>query len=289
VGPREEPPFSPSRRLFNAALLVAAAAATLDALADGVQLGDRSALSQLVPAEEIEVAAAEQYRQLLAEAASRGALAPAGHPQVRRLRYIAGRLIPHTTSPNLKPTPRAAQWRWEVNLIGTREINAFCMPGGKIAFFAGILDRLQLTDDEVAMVMGHEMTHALREHAREQIGKTTATNGLIELGAALFGLGSGARTLANLGARLLSLRFSRADEAEADRGGLDLAARGGYDPHAGITLWRKMEGASRGSPPEWLSSHPAGPSRIREIEAHLPEVLPVYARAEKPRVRFDTL
>jgi Zn-dependent protease with chaperone function len=286
VQDREHHRFSGSRRLFNATLIGAFAAAAFNVFADGVQLGDRSALTQLVPAEEIEAAAAQQYRQLLEEAARRGALAPANHPQMRRLRYIAGRIVPFSTSPNLKATPRAAQWRWEVHRIATDDINAFCMPGGKIAFFSGILDRLQLTDDEVAIVMGHEMTHALREHAREQIGKSVATNGLIELGAALFGLGRGGRTLASLGARLLNLSFSRADESEADRGGLDLAARAGYDPQAGITLWKKMEAASHGSPPEWLSTHPAGPSRIQQIEALLPEVLPVYARAEKPSVRF---
>jgi predicted Zn-dependent protease len=277
----------PSRRLFGAALLAGAAAAALPAWADGVQLGDRSALSQLVPAEEIEAAAAQQYRKLLEEAAAQRALAPESNPQLQRLRYIAQRLIPHATSPNLRPTARAAQWNWEVNLIASQQVNAFCMPGGKIAFFTGLLNQLRLTDDEVAMVMGHEMTHALREHSREQLGKNAATSGLIELGAALFGLGSGGRTLANLGAQLMSLRFSREDETEADMGGLDLAARAGYDPRAGLTLWDKMAQASQGSPPEWLSSHPAGPSRIEQIRAHLPEVMPLYSRADKPRERFD--
>jgi len=240
-------------------------------------------LAQLVPADQIEAAASQQYREMLKQASQQRALAPESHPQVQRLRAIAKRLIPYTDSPNLKSTPRAKQWRWEVNLFASKQINAFCMPGGKIAFFSGILEQLKLTDDEAAVVMGHEMAHALREHARERMGKTAATNGLIELGAALFGLGSGGRYLANLGGQLLTLRFSREDESEADKVGLDVAARAGYDPRAGISLWRKMGQASKGSPPQWLSTHPPGEARIQQIEATLPAVEPLYARAAKPR------
>jgi predicted Zn-dependent protease len=119
------------------------------------------------------------------------------------------------------------------------------------------------------------------------MGKTTATNGLIELGAALFGLGSGGRYLAGLGGQLLTLRFSRDDESEADKVGLDLSARAGYNPAAGVTLWQKMGQASRGSPPQWLSTHPAGPARIQEIQATLPAVQPLYERAPKPSKRFE--
>jgi predicted Zn-dependent protease len=137
------------------------------------------------------------------------------------------------------------------------------------------------------MVMGHEMAHALREHARERMGKTAATNGLIELGSALFGLGNGGRYLAGLGGQLLTLRFSREDESEADKVGLDVAARAGYNPRAGITLWQKMGQASRGAPPQWLSTHPAGTARIQQIEATLPAVEPLFARAPKPRERFE--
>ena len=118
-----------------------------------------------VPAEEVEQAAAQQYTQMMREAAEKKALAPDSHPQVQRLRYIANRIVPHALPWN----PRAANWRWEVNLLGDKTINAFCMPGGKIAFFFGILDKLQLSDDEVAAIMGHEAAHALRPHrARSQ-------------------------------------------------------------------------------------------------------------------------
>jgi predicted Zn-dependent protease len=278
-----------ARRRFGATLLAGGAALALPGLAaaDGVVVGDRSSLAGLVPAEEIEAAAAQQYRQMLQQASQQRALAPDGHAQVIRLRAIAQRIIPFVNSPNLKSTPRASSWRWEINLIGSKQVNAFCMPGGKIAFFYGLLDQLKLNDDEVAMVMGHEIAHALREHARERMGKNAATSGLIELGSALFGLGSGGRYLANLGGQLLTLRFSREDESEADKVGLDLAARAGYDPGAGVTLWQKMGAASRGSPPQWLSTHPAGTARIQEIQSNLPSVQPLYERSAKPSRRYS--
>jgi Zn-dependent protease with chaperone function len=161
------------------------------------------------------------------------------------------------------------------------------MPGGKIAFFYGILDRLKLSDDEVAMVMGHEMTHALREHSREQLGKTFATRAAIEIGAAVFGLGTGGRLLADMGGQLLTMKFSRTDETEADLVGLELAARSGYDPRAGISLWQKMAAANQRAPVELLSTHPSGPSRISDIRANLPKVLGLYERADKPRERYE--
>jgi predicted Zn-dependent protease len=274
-----------SRRLFTGGLLVAAGSGlALPAWArEGVEVGPRSSFTQLVSAEQIEQAAGQNYREMLQQAAQKNALAPPNHPQVVRLRAIAQRLIPYTYEWN----DRARQWPWEVNLVGGKQINAFCMPGGKIAFFLGILDQLKLTDDEVAMVMGHEMTHALREHARERIGKTMATRGAIEIGAALLGLGDTARYAAGLGGQLFTLKFGRDDESEADLVGLELAARAGYDPHAGVTLWNKMAVASKGAPPQWLSTHPSGPTRIRDIERALPKVEPLYARAARPAVRFE--
>ena len=275
--------FMPRRRLFGAALLAAGAATALPAWArEGVDVGSRSGFSKIVSADQIEQAASTQYQQMQREAAGQHALAPDSHPQLIRLRAIAQRLIPYTYEWN----DRARQWKWEVSLIGSKQINAFCMPGGKIAFYYGILDQLKLSDDEVAMVMGHEMAHALREHARERMGKTMATRGAIEIGAALLGLGSGSRYLADIGGQLLTLKFGREDESEADLGGMELAARAGYDPHAGITLWQKMAEASQGEPPQFLSTHPSGPTRIHDMQATLPQVEPLYARAAKPTRRF---
>jgi predicted Zn-dependent protease len=160
------------------------------------------------------------------------------------------------------------------------------MPGGKIAFYFGILSRLQLNDAEVAAIMGHEVAHALREHARERIAKTTAT----QLGAnalsALLGLGGLGDAMVQMGGQLLTLRFSREDETEADLVGLDLSARAGYDPGAGVWVWILMRGAGGGAPPQFLSTHPAGETRIRDIQSKLPKVEPLFRRAAKPEREF---
>ena len=273
-----------SRRVFTGGLLGSGALLAMPAWArEGVEVGSRSNFSKIVSAEQIEQAAAQQYREMLQKAAAKNALAGSSSPQLVRLRAIAERLIPFTFEWN----DRAKAWRWEVNLINSAQINAFCMPGGKIAFFTGILEKLKLTDDEVAMIMGHEAAHALREHARERIGKTTATRGAIEIGAALFGLGNGGRLLADMGGQLLTLQFSRSDESEADLVGIELAARAGYDPNAGVTLWQKMGAAAKGAPPQFISTHPSGPTRISDIQRSLPQVEPLYARAGKPGQRFD--
>ena len=251
--------------------------ACLPALAEGVDVGKPSVVGNLVPAATVEKQAAQQYGELKRQAAAKRALAPDDHPQLRRLRAIAARMIPFVGRYN----PRARQWQWEVILIGSRQINAFCMPGGKIAFYTGILDQLKLTDDEVAMVMGHEIAHALREHARERMAK----NQLTQLGASLLGelVGGGRYTGAfQLGGNLLSLKFSRDDESESDVVGLDIAARAGFDPRAAVSLWQKMAAANSKTPLEFLSTHPAGDNRIKEIEKHLPAVMPLYEKARKP-------
>ena len=271
-----------ARRRWSLGLLGLAAAGPVLAR-EGVDVGKSSSFTKLVPADQVEKAAAQQFVQMQSQARQQRALAPDDHPQLVRLRYIAKRIIPYTTVWN----KRAAQWKWEVILLGSGDINAFCMPGGKIAFYWGILSKLQLNDDEVAMIMGHEMAHALREHARERMGKSFATRGALELGSALLGLGNTGRMVAGMGEQLLSLTFSRSDESEADLVGMELAARAGYNPAAGITLWEKMGAASKGAPPEFLSTHPAGPTRIKDIEASLAKVEPLYVRAAKPERRFE--
>ena len=231
----------------------------------------------------MEQSAQQQYRQMLQQASSQRGLAPVDHPQVQRLRTMAERMVPFAPECN----ERARAWRWEVNLIGSPEINAFCMPGGKIGFFYGILARLQLSDDEVAVIMGHEIAHALLEHAREQLGKNTLTQQGLRIGAALLGLGSVGDMAAQLGSQLLSLTYSRGDESEADALGLVMSARAGYRPEAGVTLWQKMMAASGGkAPPKLLSTHPASADRIRDIESRLPQVQPLYEAADKPKRVF---
>ena len=270
----------PGRRAFLLAAAGSAAVAVTTPVLAQVDVGKSSGLRNLVPAEELENAATQEYAKLLAEARKQGALAPADHPQLQRLRSIAAKLVPQTAQWN----DRAKQWKWEVNLIGSKQVNAFCMPGGKIAFYTGILDQLKLSDDETAMIMGHEMAHALREHARARIAKTQGTGTLLSLGAQLLGLGDLGGMAANIGTQLISLRFSREDETDADLVGLELAARGGYNPQAAVRLWEKMGQASGGSGNgggalSFLSTHPSGPARIQQLQANVPKVQGLYQRA----------
>lgn len=267
------------RRLFTGLLLAGAATPALAAIAEC----KRSGFTRAVSADQVEQSAGQQYRQMLQQASGQRALAPSEHPQAQRLRAIAQRIIPFTPECN----ERARSWRWEVNLLGSPELNAFCMPGGKIAFYYGILAKLQLDDDEVAAIMGHEVAHALLEHAREQMGKNMVTQGGLRLGAALLGLGDVGDLAAQVGSKLLSLTYSRNDETEADRLGLIMSSQAGYDPAAGVRLWNKMREATAGkAPPKWLSTHPSSADRIRDIERLLPRVQPLYAQAEKPPRRF---
>jgi predicted Zn-dependent protease len=242
---------------------------------EGVAVGHASRLSQLVPAAEVEKAAAQQYNELLQQAATKHSLAPADHPQLQRIRAVAQRLIAQAPQWNA----RAASWKWEENLIGSNQINAFCMPGGKIVFFSGIIDQLKLTDDEIAMVMGHEMAHALREHARERMAKGELTNVGANVLVQVLGMGQVGQMLTGYGAQLLSLKFSRSDESEADLVGMELAARAGYDPRAAITLWKKMGQASKASSPQWISTHPSDSTRIAQLQNNLPRVMPLYERS----------
>jgi predicted Zn-dependent protease len=271
------------RRLLFGGLIAACAVPGLVSAREGVDVGEKSWATRLVPAEQVEAAGAQQYQQMMQQAAQQRALAPATQPQLIRLREIAKRIIAQSSQWN----SRVKQWRWEVNLVASPQLNAFCMPGGKIAFFYGILEKLQLSDDEVAMVMGHEVAHALREHARERMAKTAGTSLGINIASALLGLGNVGDTLLRMGGQLATLTFSREDESEADLVGMELASRAGYDPRASVTLWKKMGAAAKGAPPQWLSTHPAGPTRIRDLESNLPKVLPLYQKADKPPQRFE--
>lgn len=283
------------RRLFTG-LAAASAALALPGMAwaqsapaappleEGVRrdVGKSSVFINAVPPEQVEQAAAQQFQQMARQAQQKNQLAPPDHPQVVRLRAIAQRIIPFAPPWN----PRARDWKWDVQLFGSNQINAFCMPGGKIAFYWGILSKLQLSDDEVAMIMGHEVAHALREHARERMGKQAATRLGANVVSSLLGLGQLGDMAVGMGAQLLTLKFSRDDETEADLVGLELAARAGYNPEAGVTLWQKMLQANKGAPPEFMSTHPAGESRIQDIQKVLPKVQPLYARAPRPERLF---
>jgi predicted Zn-dependent protease len=242
-------------------------------------MGPRPASAQALNVQ-LEQQSAQQYRQLIAQARAKNALATDRNVDLQRLRRIQERILPYTYAVN----PRAKQWQWEVNLLRSDQVNAFCMPGGKIVFYNGIIQKLALTDDEIAIVMGHEITHALKEHGVEQMKKQLYGEVAARTGGALLSAWLGVNPyVTDLGARaangFLQLHFSRADEAEADAVGLELAARAGFDPRAGVVLWQKMGRIAKGAPPQWLSDHPADANRIAEIQRRLPAVLPLYAQA----------
>jgi predicted Zn-dependent protease len=244
---------------------------------EGVKVRRASIMRNLVPAASLEKAALQQYGQLRAQAVGRNALLPEDDAQAKRVQRIAKELLPHTHKWN----SRAKDWPWEVMVVKTPTVNALCMPGGKIAVFTGIIDTLKLTDDELAVVLGHEMAHALREHARARAAKVTLTNvGTLAVGLVI---GGNVGELARQGGGLLNLKFNRDDERDADLIGMEIAARAGYDPEAGITLWQKMAQVARGAPPTWLSTHPSSEDRVRRMKAAMKDVAKLYERGKANR------
>ena len=254
--------------------LLAAVPATYAQDNEGVKVPRKSVYRYLFSADKIEQQAGAQYAQMMQQAAQRNSRAADNDAQLVRLRRIAQELLPGAQKFN----ERAKDWKWDVNLLRSNQINAFCMPGGKIAFFTGILQKLQLSDDEVAIVMGHEIAHALREHSRARAAKSTLTS--IGTMAVAVLVGGNAGEIARMGGGLLGLKFSRNDETEADLIGMELAARAGYDPSSGVHLWEKMSAAAKGAPMEFMSTHPSGTTRISTIKANLKDVMPLYERAK---------
>lgn len=237
---------------------------------------DRKQL-MLVSSAEINQASAKSYQQTLVEANQKGLLNP-NAAQLQRIQRIANRLIPQVNIYN----PSAKAWSWQVNMLKSDELNAYCSPGGKIMFYTGIIDRLNLTDDEIAAIMGHEMAHALREHGRERASRSGATQLGLSVLASAAGLTEGQAQLAGIATQLgLNLPFSRNQESEADALGLELMARAGFNPQAAISLWNKMNAASQGQPPQFLSTHPGSQTRIQNIQALLPRVNPLYLQARR--------
>jgi len=227
----------------------------------------------LVSEQEVEASAKKQYAAMMAEAQKKNAL-DRDAAQVKRVKTITSRLVPQTTVFR----PDAQKWAWEAHVLSLNDVNAWCMPGGKMAVYSGLIEKLQATDDELAAVMGHEIAHALREHSREAISRQMATQTAVGIAGALFGVGELGQGLGNMVADVtLNLPNSRTNEVEADRIGVELAARAGYNPQAAISLWEKMAKlSSGGQPPKWLSTHPSHEDRINDLRAYAQKVMPLY-------------
>jgi len=234
--------------------------------------------SMMLSSKEVNESAASAYQQVLA-GASKKDLVNQDAVLLERVRRVSQRLIPQTGVFRAD----APGWDWEVNLISSKELNAWCMPGGKIAFYTGLIEKLKLTDDEIAAVMGHEIAHALREHGRERASQAMAQGIALSILGAVAGVSRGGMDLTQTVLNVtLNLPNSREHETEADRIGVELAARAGYDPYAAVHVWEKMAQASGGQSPEILSTHPAPATRIADLRVYAARVMPLYEQA-RPR------
>lgn len=237
----------------------------------------------MISAAQIDRMSAISFEQQAKAAQKKKILITSG-PEYERLKTIANRLIPQTAV--FRDDTRG--WNWGLQLIDSPIVNATCAPGGRITFYTGIINKLNLTDDEIAAIMGHEIAHAVREHGREQVSQALAQNIISNVALAAAGAGSAQSIDAanQIMQYVLVLPNSRQNEREADAIGLELVARGGYDPRAAITLWQKMSKESQGkNPPEFLSTHPSNENRIKELSALIPKVMPLYETANKEKTK----
>jgi Zn-dependent protease with chaperone function len=261
--------------LVSACLLIACA----NTSRPGVVGVERSQF-MMISAAQIERISASSFDQQAKAAQKKNILITSG-PQYERLKTIANRLIPQTAVFR----DDTHSWNWGLQLIDSPLVNATCAPGGRITFYSGIINKLNLTDDEIAAIMGHEIAHAVREHGRERVSQAMAQNVIANVALAATGAGSAQSIDAanQIMQYVLVLPNSRQNETEADAIGLEIAARGGYDPRAAITLWEKMSKESKGkNPPEFLSTHPSNENRIKELSALMPRVMPLYEAAKRP-------
>ena len=263
--------------LLSAGILLAGCQSVNTTSGGAVGVERKQSMFSMLSTDEVNQMYAQSYQQTLGEASNKGVLDKSS-ADAKRVQVIADRLI--AQAPIFRPD--AAQWKWEVNVIKSDELNANCGPGGKIIVYTGLIDQLKLTDAEIAAVVGHEIAHALREHSREAMSKAYGVEMARQGAGALFGLGQSSMALADTVVNYaMTLPNSRSNENEADLIGLELSARAGYDPNAAITLWNKMSKASEGAPPEFMSTHPASESRIASLQAAIPKVMPLYQAAKK--------
>jgi predicted Zn-dependent protease len=232
----------------------------------------------LVSEQEAISASKQQYVQTMSKLSSEGKLVT--DPKLnKRIDTITGKLVAQAVQ--MRPDTRS--WEWSVEIIDDpKTINAWCMAGGRMAIYTGLIQKVDPTDDELAQVMGHEISHALANHTAEKMSVAMAS----QLGALAVGVAadSGAAMAGAQAAAALAVTLpnSRGAETEADRIGMELAAKAGYDPNAAVTLWQKMEKAGGGGPPQWLSTHPSPGNRQAELAALAPQMM-AYYKAPGPR------
>lgn len=254
------------RTLIVSALL----AATLGACQANPVSGRKQLV--LVSEEQAQASSAQAYAQTLSDAQKKGKLSTDAALNAR-IKRITDRLIVEAKS----MYPPSGEWKWSVAVLDEPALNAWCMPGGKMAINTGIISKLSLSDAEIAQIMAHEIAHALLGHGRERMSRAMAMQGGLQLGSIIAGRDLTVLTpVANIA---LTLPNSREGESEADRYGVELAARAGHDPRAAVRLWEKMSAASGNGSPEFLSTHPSPDNRILALNALVPKMMPIYEKA----------
>lgn len=232
----------------------------------------------MIVSEDMAIAASKQaYVQQLEPYEKKGEL-NSDPETVARVRRITSRLIPQA----IKMRPETNAWEWSINVIDDPEtVNAWAMAGGKMAIYTGLIDKLEATDDEIAQVMGHEIAHALAKHTAERMSVAMASQvGILAIGIATDRPGATMSAAAAAAALAITLPNSRTAEAEADRIGIELAAKAGYDPEAAVTLWEKMAKVGGEGPPQFLSTHPAPSNRRETLQRLAPQMSSYYEQSK---------
>jgi predicted Zn-dependent protease len=256
---------------FNARIALLVAVATLVAACATSPTGRRQLM--LVSEQQAISASRQAYVQEIGKAKQQGKLV-ADPRLLKRIEVITGRLVAQA----ILMRPDSAQWQWSVEVIDEpKTVNAWCMAGGRMAIYTGLLLKVDPTDAELAQVMGHEIAHALANHTAERMSVAMAGQaGVIAAGLLSDNPGQ-AMAMAAVAAKVaVDLPNSRAAETEADRIGIELAARAGFDPQAAVTLWQKMGAVGGAAPPAWLSTHPSDQQRQQRLGQLATKMMPYY-------------
>jgi predicted Zn-dependent protease len=225
------------------------------------------------------VASQEAYATQIRELRSEGKLEPESSRVSRRVNEITERLVAQA----VEMRPETADWQWSVEVIDEPEVvNAWCMAGGRMAVYTGLIEKLDPSDDELAQVMGHEISHALANHTAERMSVAIATNAGVALAGILSENAQRTMSTAAIAAALaIQMPNSRTAESEADQIGIELAAKAGYNPNAAMSLWQKMASVSGEGPPQFLSTHPSPANRQERLAELAPQMMPYYEEARR--------
>jgi predicted Zn-dependent protease len=264
--------MSRNTRFFVPALLAAALAACAVSPTGRRQLA-------LVSEDSAIVASEEAYAMQISELRQAGKVLPESSSAARRVDAITGRIVAQAVAMR----PETADWQWSIEVIEDPEVvNAWCMAGGRMAVYTGLLQKLDPTDDELAQVLAHEVSHALANHTAERMSVAIATNAGVALAGVLSEDSEAAMSTAGIAAALaIQMPNSRTAESEADEIGIELAAKAGYNPNAAISLWQKMASVSGGGPPQFLSTHPSPANRQQKLAELVPQMMPYYEEARR--------